>query len=302
MAHRSLTLAVSLSAAAAIAACSGGVGTEHATAPATAVKAAGAQISQDVASVLANEVGAAVADYQQSEQDVGLVGTLPPGIVANNPACPTDSIGHTRTFPSKDPTDTMSYARTWQFYSQAGCERRYVTDSTNRVVTTSAFTGDFNDDWHEWTGRHHGVRADTVVGTRQPGTNMLLSTAPTHMWSGSATAFDSVYFKGTHQQRMHRWLAYDTTTNVSLATRGYDCYPLGGTWTRWLSDSLEVTGDDPAMRTSHLHLVVTFASTSQGQGSQYATLQTYNLSIIGAPVTTCTVDLKRGSIVAGSCH
>ena len=119
MAHRTLSLATALGATVALAACSNGVGTDHATAPAVTANAVGVQISQDVASVLANEVGAAVADYQQSEADVGLAGNLPPGIVASNSACPTDSIGHMRTFPSKDPTDTISYARTWQFFSES---------------------------------------------------------------------------------------------------------------------------------------------------------------------------------------
>ncbi len=303
MAHRTLTLAIASSATIALVACSNGVGTDHATAPAVTANTVGVQISQDVASVLANEVGAVVADYQQSEADVGLAGSLPPGIVASNSSCPTDSIGHVRTFPSKDPTDTISYARSWQFFSEAGCERRYVTDSTNRVVTTSVFSGDFNDDWHEWTGRHRGTRADTVAGTRLPGNNMLLSTAPTHMWSGSATSFDSVFFKSTHEQRMHRWLAYDTTTNVSIASNGHgNCFPLGGTWTRWLSDTLEVTGDQTESKTYNLRLVLTFATTALGQGSQFATLETYNESIIGAPSTTCMVDLWRGNIVGGSCH
>jgi len=309
VAHRTLTLAVGLSATAALAACSNSGETAHATAPAVTAKAVGVQISQDVATVLASEVGAVVADYQQSEQDLGLAGNLPPGVVPNNSACPTDSIGRTRTFPSKDPTDTISYLRTWQFLSRAGCERHYVADSTNRVITTSVFSGDFNDienDWDhdEWHGRHRGMRTDTVAGTPQPGTNLLLSTSPTHVWNGSAASFDSVFFKDSHQQRMHRWQAYDTTANVSIANPGpVNCnYPLSGTWTRWLSDTLQASGSDAVSKIYHLHLVMTFSTDAQGHGSKFATLQTYNLSMIGNPVTTCMVDLWTGTIVGGSCH
>lgn len=304
MAHRTLTLAVGSSLAAAVVACSSGVGTERATAPATAVNAVETQVSQDVASVLANEVGATVADYQQTEADIGLAGSLPPGVVQPSGACPTDSIGRTRTFPSTDPRDTISYARTWQFFSQAGCERHYVADSTNVIAATSVFKGDFNDDDHDWAGRHAGARVDTVTGTRMPGTDLVLSKAPTHVWSGNAMTFDSISFKGAHEQRMHRWLAYDTTSNVSLATgvSGPCNYPLSGTWTRWLSDTLDVTGDQTVSKEIRLRLVLTFTTSSPGVGSKFATLQMYNLSQMGAPETTCMVDLWTGTIVGGSCH
>ena len=304
MAHRTLTLALGSSLAAAVVACSG-VGTEQATAPAAAVSHVDAQVSQDVAGVLADEVGATIADYQQAEQDLGLRGNvLPPGIVPIDPACPLDSIGGTSRFPSSQPRDTIQYSRTWQFFSGVGCEKKFVADSTNAIVTTSTFSGDFHDDDYDRFGRRRGMRVDTVTGTALPGTYMLLSTAPTHVWNGTAMTFDSVAFNFTHEQRMHRWLAYDTTTNVSLATgvSGPCNYPLSGTWTRWLSDTLEVSGDQTVSKKTRVRLVLTFTSSSHGVGSKFASLDVYNLSALGAPETTCLVDLWTGTIVGGSCH
>jgi hypothetical protein len=304
----------------------GGVGTEHATAPAAAISGTEVQASEDIASVSANDIGTTVADYQETERDIGLAtafglgefnlqlggpvarGNLPPGMggpQANiDPTCPVDSVGFTYTFPKSDPTDTISYARTWQAFSAKGCERRFVADSTDSVATTFAFVGDFNGDAPQWAGHHHGGRADAVTGVPEPGTPMVLSTSPMHVWNGKANTFDSVAFQSTSEKRMHRFVAFDTTSNVTLPNpRRGDCYPLSGTWTRWLSDTLDVTGTSPVSKTYDLHLVLTFTSSSPGMGSQYATLQVYDAALLGSPlIKTCTVDLRGGNVVSGSCH
>jgi hypothetical protein len=274
-------------------------------APAAAVSHVDAQLSQDVASVLANEVGARIADYQQAEKDLGLLGNAPPpGVVPGDPGCPVDSISRTLRFPSGDPRDTIQTLRTWQYFSRVGCESHFVADSTNAVVTTWTFSGDFHDDDYDRFDRRRSSGVDTVTGTHLPGMNMLLSTAPTHVWNGSAMTFDSIAFNFTHEQRMHRWLAYDTTTNVSIATgvSGPCNYPLSGTWTRWLSDTLEVTGDQTVSKKTRLHLILTFTTSAPGVGSKFATLEMYNLSAIGSARTTCLVDLWTRTIVGGSCH
>jgi hypothetical protein len=331
MTYRTLLTAIGISTSAALAACSSG-GSDHATAP--GASALEVQASEDVADVTANEVGATVADYQQAEADAGIGGgfgpgggpnlrmggplgggrgLFPPGLGGGGQwgwgpqatvdgACPVDSVGFTFTFPDSNPTDTIAYARTWQFFSAAGCEARFVTDSTDSVATTYAFIGDFNGDTQRFGGHHHGSSANALTGTQEPGTDSLLAAASTHVWNGSANFFDSVSFAGTSDQRQHKWVAYDTTTNITFPNpRHGDWFPLSGTWTRWLSDSLAVTGDTTVTKDYALRLLLTFSATSPGKGSQDATLQIYDASS-GALLKTCTVDLRRGHIVPGSCH
>lgn len=217
-------------------------------------------------------------------------------------ACPLDSVGFTFTFPASDPTDTIAYARTWQFFSAAGCEGAFVADSTDSVASTYAFIGDFNGDSQPWGGHHHGSSANALTATQEPRIDSLLASASTHVWNGSANTFDSVSFNGTSEQRQHKWLAYDTTANVTFPNpRHGDWFPLSGTWTRWLTDSLEVTGDTTVSKNYALHLLLTFTTASAGQGSQDATLQVYDAST-GTLLKTCTVDLRRGRVVPSSCH
>ncbi len=217
-------------------------------------------------------------------------------------ACPVDSAGFTFTFPDSSPTDTIAYARTWQFFSAAGCEARFVADSTDSVATTYAFIGDFNGDSERWGGHHHGSSANALTGTQEPGTGSVLSSASTHVWNGSASFFDSVTFTGTNQQRNHKWVASDTTANLTFPNpRHRDWYPVSGTWTRWLTDTLVVTGDTTVSKDVYLHLLLTFTAASPGQGNQDASLQIFDGST-GAVLKTCTVDLRRGHVVPGSCH
>ncbi len=332
MTYRVLFAAIGISTAGALGACTSG-GSDHATAPGGAIEV---QASEDVADVSANEVGSTVADYQLAEVDarmggnfgpgglnLGMGGPLgggpggrglfPPGLGGGggwgwgpqavvDGACPLDSIGFTFTFPAADPTDTIAYARTWQYFSAAGCEAAFVADSTDSVASTYAFIGDFNGDSQRWRGHHHGSSANALTATQEPGTDSLLASASTHVWNGSANTFDSLSFAGMSAQRQHKWLAYDTTTNVTFPNpRHGDWFPLSGTWTRWLTDSLEITGDTTVSKNYALHLLLTFTSASAGQGSQDATLQIYDGST-GALLKTCTVDLRRGHIVPGSCH
>jgi hypothetical protein len=331
--HRTRSIALGSVMAAAVAACSAG-GT-HATAPAGS--AIEVQASEDVADVSANEVGSNVADYQQAEVDarmggsfgpgggpnIGMGGPLgpgprgrgmfPPGLGSGggwgwgpqaivDGACSLDSVGFTFTFPVADPTDTVSYARTWQFFSAARCEPAFVADSTDSVASTFASVGDFNGDSQPWRGHHHGSRANALTATQEPGTDSLLAHASTHVWNGSANAYDSVAFAGTNEQRQHKWLAFDTTTNVTFPNpRRGDWFPVSGTWSRWLTDSLAVTGDTTVSKNYALHLLLTFATDSAGKGARDATLQVYDATT-GALLKTCTVDLQRGRVVRGSCH
>lgn len=217
-------------------------------------------------------------------------------------ACPLDSVGFTFTFPASDPTDTIAYARTWQFFSAAGCETAFIADSTDSIASTYAFIGDFNGDSQPWSGHHHGSSVNALTGTHEPGTDSLLASASTHVWNGSANAFDSVSVSGMNEQRQHKWLAYDTTTNLTFRNPRHGAwFPLSGTWTRWLADTLQVTGDTTVSKDYALHLLLTFTTDSTGGGSQDATLQIYDAST-GAFLKTCTVDLRRGRIVRGSCH
>ena len=201
--------------------------------------------------------------------------------------------------PSIDPVDTVSYARTWQIFSAAGCEPAFVADSTDSIAATYAFLGAFIGDSGQWSGRHQGTRADALTATQEPGTDSLLATSSTHVWNSLANTFDSVSFTGTSQQRHHKWLAYDTTANVTFPNpRKGDWYPISGTWARWLTDSLEVSGDTTYSTTLALHLVVTFSTMS---GSPDATLTVYNATT-GAVIRTCTIDLQRGRVGPGGCH
>jgi hypothetical protein len=332
MTYRTLVITVlGMGAAAYLAACSG----DHSVAPSTSSIAnpEEVQASEDVAAISANELSGDVADYQQAEIDAGLGfgfgpgnlqirgplgfgrfgwGLFPPGLgrggwgwgpqAVVDGKCALDSVGFFFTFPNADPTDTIAYARTWQFFSASGCEPRFVADSTDSVAFTTAYIGDFNGDNAPWAGHHHGSSADALSGTQEPGTGVLLATAATHVWNGSATAFDSVMFSAMQQQRLHRWLAYDTTTNVTFPNpRHGDWFPSSGTWTRWLTDTVAVSGDTTSMKQYALHLVLTFTTASPGQGSQDATLKVYD-STTGALLATCTVDLRNAHIIPGSCH
>jgi len=217
-------------------------------------------------------------------------------------ACPVDSVGFTFTFPDSNPTDTIAYARTWQFFSAAGCEGGFVADSTDSIASTYAFIGDFNGSSQRWSGHHHGSSANALTATQEPGTDSVLSSGSTHVWNGAANVFDSLSFSGTNEQRAHKWLAYDTTANVTFPNpRHGDWFPVSGTWTRWVTDSLAVTGDTTVSKNIALHLVLTFASGPAGKGSPNATLQVYDAST-GTLIKTCTVDLRRGRVVPGSCH
>jgi hypothetical protein len=340
MTYRSLITALGIGTATALAACSGS-GSDHATAPAGSKLEAEAsedvanvsanEVSSNVADYQQAEADARIGGSfgpggGPNLQMGGPLGPgpggremFPPGLGSGiggvggggwgwgpqasvDGACSLDSVGFTFTFPASDPTDTVAYARTWQLFSAAGCESAFVADSTDSIASTYAFIGDFNGDSQPWDGHHHGSSANALTATQEPGTDSLLASASTHVWNGSANTFDSVSFNGTSEQRAHKWLAYDTTTDVTFPNpRHGDWFPLSGTWTRWLADTLQVTGDTTVSKDYALHLLLTFAPDSAGQGSQDAILQVYDAST-GALLQTCTVDLRRGHTVHNSCH
>ncbi len=307
MQYRKLFAALGVSTAAALfTACSG-----SSTAPSTS-SSESVQAAEDVSDEAATDVGGIVTEYASAETDAGAAtGDLAVGPLVRlgapvsapvRSSCTTGTISSSFTFPASDNRDTVSYTRTWEFFSAAGCENAFVSDSTDSIAFAVTFAYSLNGKYEHWHAHRDGTRSHALTGD-STGAGTLLSTNPgIRVWNGNALVFDTASFSNAAGtvQRSHLWQAADTASNITFPhPRNGDVYPISGAWKRWVADSVTFDGATSGSADYMWHIVVTFSATG-GVGNQDAQLQIFNAS--GALVKTCEVDLLVDEIVPGSCQ
>jgi hypothetical protein len=216
--------------------------------------------------------------------------------------CSVNQVSANFTWPANDPRDTVSFTRTWQFFSAAGCENQFVSDSTDSVAFSFQDTLFLNGKHEHWHGHRYATRSHWLTGD-STASGTLLSAPGIHVWNGNALVTDTSTFTDQHFTASYAWVANDTAKNITFPhPRSGDLYPLSGSWTRWLNGTVTFSGGTSGSANVARHIVVTFATNqSTGQGSTDAQLEIFNAQT-GALIKTCTVDLLAGEIVPGSCH
>jgi hypothetical protein len=216
--------------------------------------------------------------------------------------CTTGTVTTSYTFPASDNRDTVNYTRTWGFFSAAGCENGFVSDSTDSIAFSVTFAAALNGKAEYWHSHRDGTRSHALTGD-STGSETLLSTSPgIRVWNGNAAVFDTSAFSNASGTvlRSHLWQAADTASNITFPhPRNGDVYPISGAWKRWVADSVTFDGATSGSADYLWHIVVTFSATG-GVGNQDAQLQIFNSS--GALVKTCAVDLLQDEIDPGSCQ
>jgi hypothetical protein len=293
-------------AAALLAACSGS------TAPGTSASDT-IQAAQDVSDQTAGNAGGVVADYSTSENQSGAgdavlptpftaLGNMALGSTIRSGGCTTGQASGTFTFPPGNSRDTITYARTWGFFAAAGCENAFTTGATDSIYYTTTFSASLNGNSQRWHSRLHGARQHWLTGD-STGAATLISANGIHVWNGNGAYADTGSYEngsGT-KQRSHVWTAADTVRNITFPhPRNGDVYPISGSFTSWVSDSVTFIGKTSGTSVYSWHILVTFSNTG-GVGNQDAQLQIYNV-VSGALVQTCMVDLLEEELVPGSCH
>jgi hypothetical protein len=280
-----------------------------------AVNAAAArQINTDVATSIAPDVASEAEEFVIGEaMSFGPIFGIPvPGGSGNvrpaAAACSPRSRSDTLTFGREAIPDTIAFSRTWEFFSASGCQPSFDTASTDSIVFTSSLYEVDHDSM--FFHRASANRSYSVSGTP------TLHADTVHVWNGASMSSDTssrVDSADSHSRSFSGTTA-DTATGVTLPNpirllsgagwgrgQGGDLnalaiVPSAGTlslWTNWM----RVKSDSGTVKdtTVDKHVVVTFNGTTQ------VPLLIYD----GATNTlqmTCTLDLVRRRIVAGSCH
>jgi hypothetical protein len=274
---------------AALAACSSG-------SPTAATGGIGtAQISTDVANATAPDAAGDAADfnanagYGATAYDIVAVMSRP--MMASAGACgPSTGVSVQYVFGAQH-QDTINFMRTHEWFGHGACQTAYDSATTDSI----AFVGTWNEALHDrdgdWSRQASRVRHSTVFG------DPTLHAATSHVWNANAVVHDTVHVVGPVNTRSYAGIAYDTASNVTFNhPRGGEVYPESGTWTRWGTWTLNVTGAKTETKTVQRHIVITFAG-----GGNDATLKVYDVQR-GALALTCTVDLLAHRIVPGSCR
>jgi hypothetical protein len=278
---------------AALAGCSSSSTTPGNTTPAVSDQ----QVSNDAASVTAPD---AAGDAQQFNDEgqfgtnfSAMTGIALPGSGA--PATMQTACGPSTTVElilafGANLQDTVQYNRTREFFADGACATAW-SPSVDSIEYVGTWDENLSDVSGNWTQAVNRVRNATVMGVP------TLDSATSHVWNAHALVNDTIHFVGPVNTRNYAGIAYDTATAVTFNhPRAGEVYPESGTWTRWATWNLTVTGAKTENATIQRHILVTFAN-----GQRDVMLQVLNVGT-GQVVLTCQLDLKTHRIVPGSCH
>ena len=273
---------------AALAACS-----SSSTAPNNNSPVSDQQVSNDVASASAPDVAADVGDFAAEGQggtNFGLIaGTPGRGMSASSStACgPSTTVMVTYVF-GRANQDTINFNRTREWFANGACATAW-SPSVDSVEYVGTWDADLADVSNKWSLRVDRVRNSSVMGSP------TLDSATSHVWNANALVHDTINFVGAVNTRNYQGVAYDTATTVTFNhPRNGELYPISGTWTRWATWNLTVTGAVNKNETIQRHVLVTF------DGTEFPPLDIYNVST-GQIALACHVDLATHRVVPGSC-
>lgn len=190
--------------------------------------------------------------------------------------------------------DTISFNRTREWFANGACASTWSPS-----VDSVEWVGTWDEDLSNLSGTStmavNRVRNSSVYGARA-GLVAPLDSATSHVWNANAVVTDTIHFQGTVNTRNYTGLAYDTASSVTFNhPRAGEIYPMSGTWTRWATWTLNVTGAKTVSKTVDRHVLVTF------NGTQFVPIEIIDVET-GQVVLTCQVNLLTHRIVVGSCQ
>ena len=270
---------------AALAACSGSATSPSDSAPVVSDQ----QISTDVANAATPDAAGDAADFSTEGN-----GGTNFGLLAGQATCgPTTTVMVQLVWGANN-QDTVNFNRTREWFANGACASTW-TPSVDSVEFVGTWDEDLADLSGSWTQDVNRVRNSSVHGMAASMVSPLDS-ATSHVWNANAVVNDTIHFQGPVNTRNYAGLAYDTASSVTFNhPRNGEAYPASGTWTRWATWTLNVTGARTETKTVERHILVTF------NGSQFVQLQILDVQT-GAVVLTCQVNLLTHRIVAGSCQ
>lgn len=251
------------------------------------------QISNDVASASAPDISGDAGDFSSQEQNStyatpAMVGSRFGGMSASSTSCGPSTTVVIDYYFGRDNQDTISFNRTREWFANGACATSWSpsVDSVEYVGTWDADLADVSGKWSLHVDR---VRNSSVMG------NPTLDTSSSHVWNANALVHDTINFVGAVNTRNYTGVAYDTAAAVTFNhPRAGEIYPMSGTWTRWATWTLNVTGAITETKTVERHIQVVF------NGAEVVNLYVYNVQT-GQVALTCQVDLATHRVVPGSC-
>jgi hypothetical protein len=272
---------------AALAACS-----SSSTAPNTTPPVSDQQVSNDVATATAPDAAGDAGDFSTSE--INSTFAMPSssrfgGMSASAGTCGPSTVVADTLYFGAHLQDTVIFDRTREWFAAGACATNWSpsVDSAEFVGTWDEDLSNVSDKWSLTVDR---VRNSSVMG------NPTLDSASSHVWNAHALVHDTINFVGAVNTRNYAGVAYDTATAVTFNhPRSGEIYPMSGTWTRWATWNLTVTGAVTKNETVQRHVLVTF------NGTEFVPLDVYNVET-GQVALTCQVDLFTHRIVPGSCR
>ncbi len=254
------------------------------------------QITADVAASAAPAVATSASGFLSAGIGSGAstAGTsrarvLGASVVPATTSCTTHSASDVLTFSPESHPDSIAFTRTWEFFSDAGCQNAFDAASTDSIAFTASLVEVDNDP--RFVARATRVWQLDVTGVP------TLAGAATHVWNGTGTDADTATHATPGLHRTYIGAAHDTATNVTFPhpLNGVTV-PTSGTFSRWTSVTVTMTTKGVhKVRTVARHIVVTFNGTTD------VPLVVFD-EMAGARLLTCTLDLTARRIVDGSCH
>jgi len=246
------------------------------------------QISADLAASTAPAVatnasvflGAEVGSGASSASMVRAAGTA---------TCTVNSASGLMTFSAESHPDSISFTRTWEYFSDAGCENAFDAAATDSIAFTASLLEVDNDP--RFVARATSAWQLDVIGAP------TLAGATTHVWNGAGTDADTATHQTPGLDRTYSGAAFDTAANVTFPhPLNGATVPSSGTFTRWMTVTVtHTTHGVHKVQTTSRHIVVTF------NGATQVPLVVLDDST-GAHLLTCTLDLTARRLIENSCH
>ncbi len=266
-----------------LAACSSG-----STAPSDNSQAVSdAQVSTDVANATSPDAAGDAADFSTEWNGGTNFGA------AQGSCGPTTTVMVQLVWGANN-QDTVNFNRTREWFANGACASTWSPS-----VDSVEYVGTWDEDLSNLSGTStmdvNRVRNSSVYGATA-GLVVPLDSATSHVWNANAVVHDTIHFQGTVNTRNYAGIAYDTASSVTFHhPRSGEIYPASGTWTRWATWTLNVTGAKTETKTVERHVLVTF------NGTQFVPIDIIDVQS-GQVVLICQVDLRTHRIVAGSCQ
>jgi hypothetical protein len=282
---------------AALAACSSGTAPANNNSNQTIAGLTDSQVENDVANATSPDAAADAADFGvegNDGTDFGAAVNMRPGQLGAMSACGPSTTIEIMYYFGAQLQDTITFNRTREWFADGACSPTWnpSVDSVEYVGTWDERLSDVSGNWTQDADR---VRNSSVYGSAA-GAVTPLDSATSHIWNANAVVNDTIHFQGSVNTRNYAGIAYDTAASVTFNhPRRGEIYPETGTWTRWATWNLSVTGAVTKTATVERHVIVTF------NGTQFVPLDVINEQT-GQVVLKCQVNLLTHRIVANSCQ